>query len=289
MYRLIIAALLLSPIAAAEHALPMWEIEGASNRVFLLGSVHLLREADYPIPSAIYAAYDEAEALYMELDIDDLDPTTSQALVAELGVIKGGLTLEDLLGSPLYAEASTLAANINIPIAMLATSEPWLAAITVEQLMLSRLGFDPANGIEMHLAARAGSDGKEILGLETMADQLGFLDSLSLDAQRDLLMQSLRDSVDIEPMMDGLILAWRHGDVAYLETNMLRDMQEHEELYDAIVVTRNRNWTETIEALLEDDQDYLIVVGALHLIGTDSVPGILERNGWQVTQMRQPD
>lgn len=285
-------ALLLAKVASADaggHLLSLWKIDGVDNRIYLLGSVHLLREQDYPIPSAIYAAYQDADTLIMELDMDDLDPVATQALVTDLGMIKNGGTLEDIMGAELYAQAQTIAADVNIPLAMLAASEPWLAAITVEQLMLTRIGFNPAFGIEMHLADKAGMDNKEIIGLEEIGEQLGFLDSLSLEAQRSLLMQSLSEAMKIEPMMDGLIEAWRRGDVDALEASMLADLQGHPELYDALVIARNRNWAEQIKALLDDEEDYLVVVGALHLVGEHSLPALLEQSGNDVVQMRQPD
>ncbi len=287
-----LAALLIAtalPAVAAAHPLSLWRIDGADNRVYLLGSVHLLREQDYPIPSAIYAAYEDADVLIMELDMDDLDPVRTQAIVNDLGLIKGGGTLRDLMGETLYAEAEQIAAELNIPLAMLTASEPWLAAITVEQLMLTRLGFNPAFGIEAHLAGRAGMDNKEILGLEDIEQQLGFLDSLSSDAQRSLLMQSLSEAQEIEPLMNRLIDAWRHGDVEFLESNMLDEMRQYAELYDALVVARNRDWTTQIRALLEDDRDYLIIVGALHLVGDDGVPAMLTDVGVEVVQLRQED
>ena len=59
-----VLALLLagSPTFAAEngHPLSMWQIDGASNSIYLLGSIHMLREKDHPIPSAIYDAYSQA-------------------------------------------------------------------------------------------------------------------------------------------------------------------------------------------------------------------------------------
>lgn len=288
----LLLALLLAKVASADaggHMLSMWKIDGIDNRIYLLGSVHLLREQDYPIPSAIYAAYQDADILIMELDMDDLDPVATQALVTDLGMIKNGGTLEEIMGAELYAQAQTIAADVNIPLAMLAASEPWLAAITVEQLMLTRIGFNPAFGIEMHLADKAGVDNKEIIGLEEIGQQLGFLDSLSLEAQRSLLMQSLSEAMKIEPMMDGLIEAWRRGDVDALEASMLADLQGYPELYDALVIARNRNWAEQIKALLDDEEDYLVVVGALHLVGEHSLPALLEQGGNDVVQMRQPD
>ena len=172
---------------------------------------------------------------------------------------------------------------------MLNKTEPWLAAITVEQLALNRIGFNPIYGVEMHLMVKAQQDGKEIRGFESIEEQLNFLDSLSLEAQRDLLLQTLAEGNDIEAIMDGLIDAWRNGDVQFLEDNMLAEMLQYPELYRAIVSDRNQRWVEDINLLFDDDDDYLIVVGALHLIGDDGVPALLKRSGVNVSQMRQQD
>ena len=276
-------------VATADHPLPLWQIDGDSNRVYLLGSVHLLRKQDYPLPSALYAAYDDAEALIMELDMDDLDPVHMQALVTELGSLPPGGSLADDMGQDLYAEAENMAAKINIPLSMLASVEPWLAAITIEQLMLQRIGFNPQFGVEAHMVGKAAADRKEILGLEELEEQLGLLDGLSLPAQHSLLLQTLNEAGDIEPMMDGLIGAWRNGDTAYLEENMLEEMQAYPELYSAIVVERNRRWVDDILNRLDDEQDYLIIVGALHLVGEDSVPALLATRGYTARQLTQPD
>ena len=275
--------------AVADHPLPLWQVDGDRNRIYLLGSVHLLREEDYPLPSALYAAYEDAEALIMELDMDDLDPVQMQALVAELGSLPPGGSLAEVMGRDLYAEAEALAAKIDIPLPMLAGLEPWLAAITIEQVMLQRIGFNPEFGIEAHMVGKAAADQKEILGLEELEEQLGFLDGLSLSAQRSLLLQTLSEAGEIEPMMDGLIGAWRYGDTDYLEENMLEQMQAYPELYSAIVVERNRRWVEGILDRLDDEQDYLIIVGALHLVGEDSVPALLATRGHEARQLIQSD
>jgi uncharacterized protein YbaP (TraB family) len=247
--------MLCATAAHADHPVSMWEVDGGNNRVFLLGSVHLLRAADHPIPPVIYGAYEEAETLVMEMDMDDVDMIEAQALITELGLIQGGGTLRDLMGPGAWSEAQELAGRADIPLAMLTSSKPWLAAITVEQLILTRIGFDPSYGIESHMADRAAADRKEILGLETVRQQLEFLDNMSLDSQRALLLQSLEESVDLEAIMDELVSAWRHGDVEFLEHNMLKEIQEHAELYDTIVVERNRDWVAQIEAMLETGDD----------------------------------
>ena len=271
-----------------DHPISMWLVNGASNQIYLLGSVHVLREQDHPIPSAIEEAYEDAEILIMEVDIDNLDPIEMAGLVGELGIIKDGSSLQEFMGPCLYIEVADYASQINVPIAMLTQTEPWLAAITVEQMMLLRTGFDLQYGVESYFAAKAGKDNKEIIGFETARGQLEFLDKLSLSAQRSLLIQTLRESLNIKENLNLLIDAWRHGDIHFLEENLLVEMQQYPELYNTFVVDRNEAWVEKIRNLTGEKDDYLIIVGALHLVGKDGVPALLSEIGITAYQLRQP-
>ena len=281
---------LLPSLALADsvgHPVTLWIAEGTANRVYLLGSVHLLRAQDHPLPRVIDDVYDDAETLYMELDMDDLDPLVMQSTINRLGMLDEGESLRDLMGDDLYAEAMTAAEELDMPLEMLERTEPWFAAITVEQLALARIGFNPSYGVEMHLLKKATQDGKAILGFESVEQQLAYLDGLSLDAQRALLMQTLTESAAIREIMDDLILAWRSGDIDFLEQTLLEDISGYPELYDTIVASRNRLWVDRIDELLEHGEDYLVVVGALHLVGEDGVPQLLEQRGVRITQMHE--
>jgi len=288
---LALVILLASPTAwtdTAGHPVTLWRAAGQTNSVYLLGSIHLLRPGDYPLPSAIDAAYEEAEVLVMELDMDDLDSVQAQQLFASSGVLQGGKTLRDLMGETAYQQARAAADAIDIPIEMLAQSEPWLAAVTVEMMMFYRIGFNPMLGIEMQLVAQAARDGKPIEGLETAAEQTAFLDGLSLDTQRDMLLRTLEESAGLEESIDEIIHAWRYGDIAALESGLLQDLEKNEELSEALVNGRNRRWVTQISELLDDSDDYLVVVGALHLIGDQGVPELLAKAGVKIVQLSEP-
>ncbi|MDH5622484.1 MAG: TraB/GumN family protein, partial [Gammaproteobacteria bacterium] len=129
-------AMLALPAHASEtgHPLTLWQVAGANNSVYLLGSIHLLRSEDYPLPSAFDAAYDDAEVLVMEVDMDDLDPLAAQILFTTYGVLKDATTLRDLMGDQLYKEAVAAAEVIDIPLEMLSKTEPWYAAMTIEMM-----------------------------------------------------------------------------------------------------------------------------------------------------------
>ena len=163
----------------------------------------------------------------MELDMDDLDSAATQQLFHLTGVLRDDRTLRDLMGEEAYAQAELAAAAIDIPIEMLAKSEPWLAAVTVEMMALYRLGFNPLFGIETYMTRKAAEDNKPIEGLEDVEEQLEFLDGLSLQAQRDMLLQTLEDSAEISKSIDEMIRAWRYGDVAALESGPAQVVTGH--------------------------------------------------------------
>ncbi len=285
----LLALLAVSALAAeSSHPITVWEVKGEHNSVYLLGSIHLLRAKDYPLPSAINAVYDDAEALVMEIDMDDMDPLAAQTAFTTYGVIHDEQTLESMMGDDVYRQALSAAEAIDIPLEMLQKTEPWYAAITVEIMLLSRIGFDPALGIEMHMMSKAMADGKTIGGLETIEEQVQLLDGMSLQAQRDMLLSTLTEGAEMGEMMDQVIDAWRHGDIATLRSEMLDELAKHEELNKALITDRNARWVGQIDALLDDDDDYLIIVGALHLIGPEGVPRQLQENGYVVTQLSEP-
>ncbi len=276
-----------APALADTHPVTMWRIDGAANSIYLLGSIHLLREQDHPLPTVIDTAYEDAEVVVMELDMDDLDPVYTQAAFNKAGVLRDGRTLQDLMGDELYAEAEAAAEIVDIPLDLLEQSEPWLAAMTVELMALYRIGFNPMYGVEMTMTTRAAADGKPIEGLETVDEQLSFLDGLPLDVQNEMLLQALRESASLREQIDELFVAWRHGDIETLNNGLLESIAKESELHDVLIVNRNRRWVDAILEWLDDEQDYLIVVGALHLVGDDGVPALLEQRGIGIHQLSE--
>jgi len=267
--------------AAERHSL--WSLKGKTNTVYLLGSVHFLNKSE-PLPKAIDEAYSEAEALLMELDMDDLDPLEVQQVTLELGVLPPDHSLESLLGSETYGRVAAKSRELGLDPTLLNRFRPWLAAMTLVQLHLMKLGLDPESGIEQRLTARAAEDGKPIHGLETLRQQLGMLASLTEEQQREFLLYSVDDAERAAQEAEELIAAWRRGDTEALSKLLAEGFEEYPDLYRPLTVDRNRRWLPKIEELLQAKEDYLVVVGALHLVGEDSVIELLERKGYKVTQ-----
>lgn len=268
---------------AAEQHHTLWSLQGKSNTVYLLGSVHFLKPSER-LPAAVDQAYREAEKLVMEIDMDDLDPLAMQQVTMDLGLLPQDRTLESELGASTYAKVAEQARRSGIDPALLSRFRPWLAAMTLVQLQLMKQGLDPNAGVEQQLTARAAADGKEIIGLETLQQQLGMLAGLSREQQREFLMYSVEDIERASQEIDRLIDAWRKGDTRTLAQLLAEGFEKYPDLYRPLTVERNRQWIPSIEKLLDDPDDYLVVVGTLHLVGKDSVIELLERKGHKVTQ-----
>ena len=265
----------------AQAQSPVWSIRGAHNTVYLAGSVHLLKSGETNLPPAFERAYASAKALVMEVDIDELDSPAAQALLLEKGLFAEGSTLRQAIGEARYARVATEATRLGVPIEGLEPFEPWAIALTLTQLEYAQLGFDPEEGVEKQLGRRAHLDGKKITGLETLAEQINVLAGLSAADQARFLDLTVTELKDADRETREILSAWRSGNAGRLAALMSEDYATFPSLYRALVSDRNRRWLPQIERLLRGDQDYLVVVGALHLVGDGGLLQLTRADGFE--------
>ncbi len=282
-------SLALLPAVAPARPLPMWVIKGASSEMHILGSIHFLQPGRDALPPAVIAAYEDADVLVMEVDLDDIDPLATQATMQRLGVDPAGRGLDVLLGERDYRAATARAKAAGLDLAAMRGFEPWLAAILVSQVRLAQLGYTAESGVEQQLVTLAARDRKEIRGLETLEQQLSALDALPGAAQREFLLQTLEDAATMGDQADQIVAAWKRGDSKALQEQFLDGLKDQPDLYRRIVVDRNRNWARQMEPLLRDRSNYLVVVGTLHLVGPDSLIAMLSKSGHEVRQVDAPE
>ncbi len=264
----------------ADGALhPLWELHGKHNTVYLLGSIHVLRESDYPLPTAMLEAYGNSKSLLMEVDLDEMNSGEVQSEMLASAMLPEGHTLESILGSTRYAHAKELAHDVGVDLAMFDQFAPWFAAEAISQLQLTQLGFAPESGVEMYFLDKARTDGKSVAGLETVHDQISLFQNMSMDAQAEYLVSSLEQAHDLPKEVSSMVRAWKQGDAQWFENEMQSEFGRDPGLYQSLLVARNRKWIPKIEALLGDDKNYLVIVGTGHLVGRGSVIDLLKKDG----------
>jgi uncharacterized protein YbaP (TraB family) len=262
----------------------LWELHGKHNTVYLLGSIHVLRPGDYPLAPAVLQAYANAKSLLMEIDLGEIDSEQVQAEMISSAMLPEGKTLPGVLGSQRYSHAASLAHDVGVELSTFDQFAPWFAAEAISQLQLLQLGFQPQSGVEMYFLERARSDGKSIAGLETVHDQIALFEGLSMDTQAEYLVSSLEQAQQLPKQVDDMVHAWQRGDTAWFESQLNSEFGRNPVLYQSVLAARNRKWIPKIEALLNDDKNYLVIVGTGHLVGRNSVIDLLKKDGVGATQ-----
>ena len=287
LYTLLLVALLGLPAgASARDRHLLWAVQGEHNTVWLLGSVHVLRAGDATLPPAADEAFDDAEQVVMEIDLDgaDADPIALATAMQSQAMLPGGQTLRSVLGSD-YAAINAQARQAGLDLASLDAFQPWLVAMAVLDQELARRGYLPEHGVEQTLARRAARAGKPIEGLETASEQFAMLASMPLPMQKRFLQMTLDESAELDEELADMLAAWRTGNTAALAAMLEEESQTFPDLYRRLTIERNRAWVQQIDRMLESRDDYLVVVGAMHLVGPESVVDLLRRRGHRVTQL----
>lgn len=278
-------ALLCSTAALADPAL--WLVKGPHASVYLYGTVHVLRPAQRWDTPALDKALASSDDLWLEVsDIDDL--SKMQPLIQSLGLdpahpLSTKLDPADLARVDAAAKAAGMAAGEKAMEPM----RPWLASLSLATLPLLQAGYDPKSGVEIKLKAKSVALGKPVRGLETMDQQMHFFADLT-PANETAMLRATLDEVDQgAKRLDAMVTAWQAGDVATITRLTSQYMaRQTPGLYDRLIVTRNRDWSQQLDARLQGQGTSFVAVGAGHLAGPDSVQAQLEKRGYTVQRVQ---
>lgn len=266
--------------APALHAEPLyWQATKGSLTITLLGSIHVGAPSMYPLPTPIYQALNQADGLIIEADVrknQDLVYPHNQPNSEQV------LTKEQLF------MLDQIAHDLELPPSTLRQAPPWQSALSIQFRQLLQLGFHPGEGVDLSLMTKATANDIAVLPLETVQFQIDAL-TRQPDAGKEMLTALIDDWEKSDAMTRCMIDSWVAGDQANLE-NMMKLNEFSSELESTLVTNRNHDWVNKLTSgnfLPNPQGQYLMVVGALHLIGHDNVLALLSQNGFTVTRLNQ--
>lgn len=283
---LFIAATLAIPSALhAQTRAFGWKVTGNTNTIYLIGSVHLLTKDFYPLNPALEKAYTDSDLLVEEVDIAEMSGAGSQLSMLTRGMQPSSKPLDTVLTASTMALLSKKAQDVGLPMEALKQFKPWMIALTIEVMEWQKAGFDQELGLDRHFYNKAQTDGKAVQALETIDYQISRFDEMPMELQDHLLAETLK-SIDTEQASRTRLLeAWRTGNSAAVEGIVLKDLQKEPDLYQRLLVERNRNWLPKLEALFGRKGRAMVVVGAAHLVGPDGVLAMLKAKGYKIEQL----
>ncbi len=263
----------------------LWKVRSGPVTVYLLGSLHFLKKENYPLTLKIEEAFEEADTLVVEANINDKSKMDLEGL-AERALYPPNDNLKTHLSTETYERTKEKAAKLGIPPEVMDRQRPWLLGLTIASMELVKLGFDPRYGVDRYFLGK--SKQKRILELESFDSQVQLFSDLS-DAEQELyLLYTMRDLKATHQEFDHLVKLWKSGDTAGMESFLMRYPKEDKRLepaYERFFYERNRNMVSHIEFYLKTNGTYFVVVGAGHLIGEKGIVELLKKRGYRVEQL----
>ncbi len=286
-----LAALLATACGNADDALPvdtysgppkpaLWKIADADTTIYFFGTIHLLPPGlDWETP-AFKDALAQADTVYFEADTE-LPPNEITRIIQRTGLLPPDRNLSDLL-DPAEQDAVRAAAHrVGLSPLLVERMRPWYASVMIADAAIRSAGFAQDSGVEALLRPAAHAAGKDLRYLETVEAQLSAYTVLPDDVQVRLLDASLKDLDKAGEVLTGMARAWRAGDDDALAEAVIDDqIATLPEIYDTLMVRRNKAWAAQLDAVMKnEDGVFLVAVGAGHLLGPDSVVVMMQRLG----------
>ncbi|MGB7653879.1 MAG: TraB/GumN family protein [Novosphingobium sp.] len=262
----------------------LWLVEGpGGQKAWLFGTIHALsRPYDWK-SEKIAAALAQSDRLILEVADVGNDAATARvfAQLAQGGPhppLADRVTVQDRDDLARELKADEIAPGSLDPY------DTWAAALMIAQAQARNDRQDSGNGIDRAIAADYRRPIGEFEGAEV---QLAIFDALPEAQQRALLHSVIEeDSAQREAQVRALEQAWASGDMAELAKVSDAETFGDPLLRDALLVGRNRTWTDRLIAMLSSRARPFVAVGAAHLAGPDGLPAMLAARGYTVTRLQ---
>lgn len=277
-----------TPVSSAEQAGSVWVVDDpkSGGRLFLCGTIHILREEDYPLSPAYEAAYSNADRVIFELPPGAGEGNSMTSRMRELGQFPPMATLEAALPAETWAEVKKWAKTRSVDISSLNRFRPWFVSLIITSTEYAALGAKPQMGVDHYFEERAKNDHKPGEGLETVEFQLQLFAKLTPDQQREMLDQTLAEISTLPQEYDEMIDAWKRGELEPLREMLFREAAKFPDLMDLFLFDRNLSWMPRLEKMLTQGEKVMVLVGTGHFAAEKGLLKLFEERGYTVRHYR---
>jgi uncharacterized protein YbaP (TraB family) len=276
-----LAACLFSAVALAaqkDDTALFWHItrDGEING-YLLGTIHSEDPRVLDFPETFLELLKSNEVFAMEM-VPDL-PTLSR--LTDYMHYQDGSTLETHVGSERYRKVMDALSRYQVPDDWKARMKVWAAVMTLS-VPPPETGFF----MDFSLSLRAAGSGMKVVGLETLEQQLSFLEEMPFDQQLQLLDQALVEYERVQEVHDQMVESYLSGDLtALIEEAELQlgqlDPETRAYFISQGIDARNHRMLDSLLPLLADSSVF-VAVGALHLPGEQGLIALLRAQGFEL-------
>lgn len=259
----------------------LWKIsgKGLTQPSYLFGTIHIT--CDATLDTKTKKALDDTKQIYLELDMDD--PGMQAAMMGGI-IMKDGVTMSSLASAEDFKIVDEfLTKNVGMSAKMMDNFKPAL----ISAMLYPKMIDCPMQSFEMELMKEAVARNEEILGLESVADQMQVFDGIPYKDQMNELVKTAKGGIDKDKEeFSKLIAVYQNKDIEGM--HKLMDESENKmysKFEDIMLDNRNKKWIPVIEAAAKKTPTFF-AVGAAHLAGDNGVIKLLRKAGYKVEAVK---
>lgn len=273
------AAVTLDPPLDNDKTL-LWEISGndITQPSYLFGTIHVIPSEDFNLEDNVLKKLGKTKQLVLELDLSNVNTleVAKAALLPDDKTVKDYLTEDDYMLLESY-----FADSLSAPMPLFKTAYAKLKPFFLQQMIYIKYLGNNTSSYEMELMDKARDNNAEILGLETLNEQLSFIDQMSLEDQFESLIKTIQEGAEQAKYLDQLIEAYKDKDLPKLN-EMISSFDEFKDISNTLIDERNKNWVIKLKPILQKGAAF-IGVGAGHLGGDMGLIQLLRNEGYTVS------
>lgn len=272
------------PLFAQNQSALFWSVSlNGKPAGFLLGTIHSEDPRVLDFQEDFIKDLNSCQFFAMEI-VPDL-PTLNR--LTQYMQYQDGTTLESQVGADRYAALRALLSRYQVPAEWVEKMKVWAAMMTLSVP-------PPQTGLFMDfsLSLRAAGAGLQVVGLETLEQQLSFLEKMSMSQQLALLDQAMEEQEKSGEIHTQMVNSYVEGDVHALQAQADEqldqlDMESRQYFVEQGIDVRNRRMLESLLPLLQQGRVFT-AVGALHLPGDNGLINLLRQQGYVLEPLPLP-
>jgi uncharacterized protein YbaP (TraB family) len=262
----------------------LWRITrvGTSDTSYLYGTLHSRDARAFKLQDSTLTFLDRCDLVAGELEIEGTKRMSSS--LANAMFLPEGRSLDALYSNREYKLVAAALKERLGPLAPLCTKlRPFYIIAMLTEMDMNG---DSATVLDAWLQSRAAKRGTEVIGLETVAEQLEAVERIALNDQARLLLKVLREE-DMRSSITAALDAYAAHDLNALMALIERDgLPEHAD--KALLVERNVRMADRLDARMKQGRHVFGAVGAAHLPGDHGILQLLRNRGYVVMPAGQP-
>jgi uncharacterized protein YbaP (TraB family) len=266
--------LILSCVLFAQENTLLWKISGngLTKPSYIFGTMHLICKEDYVLRDKVTEALKNSDGFYTEINFADMS-----SMVSLQKMMVSDIPLSKRISKEKYKKLSSLLQkklNISIETFELMSDMAIVSTITTKTFPCEDIKL-----YEIELLQLAMLQNKELGGLETVEEQVKFMeDSMNIDTGITML-ENMNPSEDNESMQ--LSKLYAQEKLIELTELINKTSYMNNKVYDILLNQRNQNWANNIPELIKN-KSIFFGVGAAHLAGEKGILELLKNQGFTI-------